>query len=310
MPPLPLHRELFESERQVSPEINRWEPSIAAGADLLPIPSWYELKRETTFDGSEGFEPGTTTMHKDIKTYFDNLDRVGQQYRSSYSVHGIHSQSDSLEDRTWINEQQFYITGGNQCPDYRSVPQGIMSVSDDTLQVVRGQEIAWVQIEKNEEGETDWIVKKWDHEGYHHVVETVDTEGRLTRVKHSIHNSSMGEGDPLFGWSRITETTYSYGQSGKLTKEVRKTLWDGKDTNNKEVEKTIFRYLPSGVVSHVTTLSDGTEIRRGTRYYDEKGRFLRAEVIENLPGEGRVRKLGQTAISYDHRERMGGLPMW
>jgi hypothetical protein len=295
MPPLSVSREFLETTETVQRDINRWEPRVAAGGDLLPIPTRYALDRVVVFDGTGGFDEGTTSRSTIYETRMDFDGRVLDQYSFYSGQRGIYEQGDNLDRRIWLDNGRFICQQifGHRVDDRSQVPEGKTKLTEHVTQVVDDKTIAWVHSEPDNEGRNMWVTRMHDTEGYHHIFETFDDEGKLVDVVHNITNKK-GDGDHLTS----VRTEYTYSASGNLTKEHKVLAWDGKKPNDEKSETTKFYYLPSGIVSHVTTLGDGTEIRRGTRYYDEEGRFLRAEIVENLPGEHRERRVTQTAQSY------------
>jgi hypothetical protein len=222
-----------------------------------------------------------------------------QQYKNYHNVIGMHSYGYWQHDFNWADDDVF-MAGPNSSPE--DIPQGRFQVTDDVLQVVSNDSVNYLSSKADADGNTVWRIERFDVNGRHIIVETVDQTGRLLSVSWKTRNEAR-KIDNL-GWDNHSERyAYTYSPQGRLVKEV-KTIFDVEDEGVSGLEETtVFRYLPSGIVSHVTTDKQGEEIRRGTRYYDSEGRFLSAKVVESLTGEEKVRRIGQQAISYEPHEK-------
>lgn len=293
MPPLPMHRRLMETTGNVQSAVNEWEPRVAAGGDLLPIPTHYTVISELTIHNDHL----NTDVHIQGRSRFEtrmNWDGIVQQERSHHfhidRETSNYSQDDRLIDFPRNKDGAILnLDTGSTTPT--EVQPGVFEFVDKRGAVFR------VSKEPGEDGQTVWTVLAFDAQGSQLTTEVIDRDGKFLSATIRTENDLTNTVD---GRELSVEVfKYSYDDEGRLVREARRVVYD-ENANDGTEQNTDFDYLRDGIISYVTKDVEGNTIRTGKRFYDDQGRFLYSVIEENIPGSNQIRKLAQRAVSYEH----------
>lgn len=305
MPPLAVHREVLEATGAVQRHMNEWEPRVAAGADLLPIPSALVLEKELEFaaEHPNGENSSTQTFRYKANTTLD--DRLAQEYKF-YIGHGGTAMSESVIYYDWddtfgysVPELQVRTDGMHRTG--RTQLDRLARLDDGTILLNRGQlaVIMRASTSDNLPGRTIWTIAMWDSYGMSDVKEVVDELGRLASSDRFVTDE--------YG-KRREGLQFTYDETGRLVEEVKAVTELDKDKYNpetghypKRTETTRFSYPDAKRIELETRLEDGTLVRASTRHYDDEGRLTKVVTEENLPCQHVVRQSTLNVTSYEPR---------
>lgn len=314
MPPFPVHREIMETAGAVEKRINEWEPRVAAGGDLLPIPSHLVLEKLIAHHSTEEQKASTTSEVYMYETRTTNTDGLLAEEQKAYYGHGGSHTAHTLHRFDWRIDKDYGQLTPREAFGYTTplfdVYSGQTTNSDGGSVRLSQKEDGTIMFERDastltllrqspreDAPGTVWSIMKRVDSSYSHITEKLDEQGRLESATYAVND---GDGGGLHKENLI----FSYDEAGRLINEVKvvRAAYSAQTDSysDERTEATAYIYNEDGTIELQTTLEDGTVIRKSKRFYNQDGSFEHAETVEDLPGEDRTRTSVLRAKSYKY----------